>query len=207
MKLVMKLTPFLFSPFHRVAGALSLGLGLGAIGVAGLIGARQGLHFDGVLDVHVGFRAPWWVFVAEGLIDWICLAVVLLGAGRVISGTAFRAIDLLGTQALARWPTVLIALACLAPGFHRYSAALVKALTGLKPGVVPTLPGGVDALAFWLVTVVMLACTVWMVALMWKSFSHCCNVRGGKAVAVFVVGLVVAEVFSKVLISALVRWL
>jgi hypothetical protein len=46
-----------------------------------------------------------------------------------------------------------------------------------------------------------------MVALMWKSFSHCCNVRGGKAVAVFVVGLVVAEVFSKVLILALVRGL
>jgi hypothetical protein len=69
MKLIMKLTPFLFSPFHRVAGALSLGLGLGAIGLAGLIGAGQGLHFDGVLDVHVGFRAPWWVFVAEGLID------------------------------------------------------------------------------------------------------------------------------------------
>jgi hypothetical protein len=203
----MKLTQILFSPFHRIAGGTSLGLGLAAITVTALIGAVQGLHFDGVLDVHVGFRAPWWVFVAEGLINWICLAGVLLGAGRMLSGTAFRAIDLLGTQALARWPMVITALACLAPGFHRYSAALVKSLANLKPGAVPTLPGGVDAVVFGLVTVVMLACTVWMVALMWKSFSHCCNVRGGRAVAFFVVGLLVAEGLSKVLITALVRGL
>jgi len=46
---------------------------------------------------------------------------------------------------------------------------------------------------------------VWMVALMWKSFSLCCNVRGGKAVAYFVAGLLVAEGLSKVLITALAR--
>jgi hypothetical protein len=203
----MKLTSILFSPFHRIAGGASLGLGLAGILVAALIGSVQGLHFDGVLDVHVGFRAPWWVFVAEGLINWVCLAGVLLGAGRMLSGTAFRAIDLLGTQALARWPMVITALACLAPGFHRYSAALVKSLANLKPGAVPMLPGGVDAVVFGLVTVVMLACTVWMVALMWKSFSHCCNVRGGRAVAFFVVGLLVAEGLSKVLITVMVRGL
>jgi hypothetical protein len=58
---------------------------------------------------------------------------------------------------------------------------------------------------FGLVTLFMLACTVWMVALMWKSFSHCCNVRGGKAVATFVIALLLAEVLSKVLIGQLFR--
>lgn len=202
----MKLTEILFSPFQRVAGGTALGLGLGAILAAALVGAAQGLHFDGVLDVHAGYHAPWWLFVAEGLINWLCLAGLLLGAGRMISGTAFRAVDLLGTQALARWPMLVAALACLAPGFHRYSAALVKALGDLKPGAAPALPeGGADAAVFALVTLVVLACTVWMVALMWKSFSLCCNVRGGKAVAYFVAGLLVAEGLSKVLITALAR--
>lgn len=202
----MKIIPVLFSPFQRIAGGPALGLGLAAIVVTALIGAPQGLHFDGVLDMHAGMRAPWWVFVGEGLINWISLALMLLAAGRLLSKTAFRSLDLFGTQALARWPTILIALACLAPGFHRYTEAIVRSLSSLKPGVVPTLPpGGADAFVFILVTVATLAGIVWMVALMWKSFSHCCNLRGGKAVGAFVVALIAAEVLSKVLIGFLFR--
>lgn len=204
----MNLRQMLFHPFIRIAGGTSLFLGLASIVLAGLIGATQGLHFDGVLDVHIGRVAPWWLFVAEGLIDWLCPALLLLVAGFFLSKTAFRSIDLIGTQALARWPMQLIALVCLAPGFHRFSAALVKSLVGLKPGQVPQFPPfGADGAVFALVTLLMLACTVWMVALMWKSFSHCCNVRGGKAVAVFVIALLLAEALSKVLIGQLFRLL
>lgn len=204
----MKLSQILFHPFVRTAGGNALLLGLAAITLAGIIGAGQGLHFDGVLDTHAGKRGPWWLFVAEGLIDWLSLAVLLLIAGRIISKTAFRSIDLLGTQALARWPSVLTALACLAPGFHRFSEALMKSIIGLKPGQVPQLPpAGPDAVVFGLVTLFMLACTVWMVALMWRSFSHCCNVHGSKAVATFVISLLLAEVLSKVLIGQLFRLL
>jgi hypothetical protein len=142
------------------------------------------------------------------MIDWISLAVLLLITGRIVSKTAFRSIDLLGTQAFARWPTVLEALACLSPGFHRFSDELTKALVTLIPGQVPQLPpAGPDAVVFGLVTFFMLACTVWMVALMWKSFSHCCNLRGGKAVCTFVIALLLAELLSKVLIGQLFKLL
>jgi hypothetical protein len=204
----MKLSQILFHPFLRIAGATSLALGLAAIVLTALIGAGQGLHFDGVLDTHVGKSGPWWLFVTEGLIDWLSLAVLMLFAGRIISKTAFRGIDLLGTQALARWPTVLTALACLAPGFHRFSDVLTKSIIGLKPGQVPQLPhAGPDPVVFGLVTLFMLACTVWMVALMWRSFSHCCNLRGGKAVGIFVITLLLAELLSKVLIGQLFQLL
>ena len=204
----MKLSQILFHPFVRIAGGTALLLGLVAITLAGLIGAPQGLHFDGVLDTHAGKSGPWWFFVSEGLIDWLSLAVLLLIAGRFISKTAFRSIDLLGTQAFARWPTVLTALACIVPGFHRFSDALTKSIIGLKPGQIPQLPaGGPDAVVFGLVTLFMLACTVWMVALMWKSFSHCCNLRGGKAVGTFVITLLLAELLSKVLIGQLFKLL
>lgn len=202
----MKFTQWLFSPFHRVAGATALSWGLASIVLASLIGATQRLHFDGVLDVHTGRTGPWWLFVAEGLINWLSLALLLLIAGRALSKTAFRSIDLLGTQAFARWPTLWIALACLLPGFHRFGNALTQSISELKPGQVPRLlPCSLDAAVFYGVTVVVLVGIVWMVALMWKSFSHCCNVRGGKAVTVFVVTLLLAEVLSKVLIAGLFR--
>lgn len=200
----MKLTQILFHPFHRIAGVQALGLGLVTVIAAGLLGAGQGLHFDGVLDLHVGRSAPWWLFVAEGLIDWLCLALVLLAAGRLVSRSAFRSIDLIGTQALARWPMLGVALACLAPGFHRFNQELIKALTRLKPGEIPSIPtDSPDVVVFAMVTLVMLLGTVWMVALMWKSFSHCCNVRGGRAVTAFVLGLLAAEVLSKLLVGRL----
>lgn len=200
----MKLTQILFHPFHRIAGVQALGIGLAILIAVGLLGARQGLHFDGVLDIHVGRNGTWWLFVAEGLIDWLCLALVLLAAGRLVSRSAFRSIDLIGTQALARWPTLGVALACLAPGFHRFNEELLKALTSLKPGEIPSLPtNSPDVVVFAMVTLVMLLGTVWMVALTWKSFSHCCNVRGGRAVTAFILGLLIAEVLSKLLIGRL----
>ena len=200
----MKLTQILFHPFHRIAGVQALGLGLVTVIAAGLLGARQGLHFDGMLDIHVGRSGSWWLFVAEGLIDWLCLALVLLAAGRLVSKSAFRSIDLIGTQALARWPMLGVAAACLAPGFHRFNQELLKALSSLKPGEIPSLPtDSPDVVVFACVTLVMLLGTVWMVALMWKSFSHCCNVRGGRAVTAFILGLLAAEVLSKLLVGRL----
>lgn len=199
---------FLFSPFIRLAGAPSLGLGLAAILLTGWIGHLSGIHFDGVLDAHAGRGTPLWISLAEGLINWLSLAVIFLITGRLISRTSFRTIDLLGTQALARWPMLLVSLACFAPGFQRFTKLLVDSLPVLtkepEKFVLPA-GAGTDALAFGLVTLLMLLCTVWMIALMWKSFSLCCNVRTGKAIVSFIIGLFIAEVLSKLLIGLLFK--
>ena len=41
------------------------------------------------------------------------------------------------------------------------------------------------------------ACVIWMVWLMWKAFSLCCNQRGVRTVTVFVVIVVAGEVATK----------
>ena len=71
----------LFNPFFYVAGGKALGIGLAAILLAGLVGALGNTHFDGVLDTHTGAHAPLWFFLAEGIIDWLCLGAVLLVFG------------------------------------------------------------------------------------------------------------------------------
>lgn len=192
----------LFNPFERIAGGPSLLLGLLSIVLASWIGARKNIHFDGVLDMHVGPPFPLWLFIGEGIVSWLCMCVCLWIAGKAISRTSFRALDLCGTQALARWPTVITAIISLLPGFHRFTDQLVQAIQAdpLSPQI--TFASS-DALAFLAVTIVMLLGTVWMVALMWKSFSLCCNVRGTKAVLSFTVSLILAEVLSKVLIAQL----
>ena len=56
---------WLFNPFHYVAGARALLVGVVVILGAGLIGSLSNSHFDGVLDFHSGAPAPLWVFLIE----------------------------------------------------------------------------------------------------------------------------------------------
>ena len=195
-----KLTSLLFSPFVYIAGWQALGLGLTAILVAGFVGSLSATHFDGVLDVHSGGSGPIESFLAEGLIDWICLALTLWVFGKTLSKTAFRAIDLWGTQALARWPTLLISLTTLPPGFRRFPQVLLAAVTqpGAKIAINPW-----DAAVFFGVALAMLPLIAWTVALMYQSYSVSCNVKGGKAIGTFIAGLILAEILSKIVLYRL----
>jgi hypothetical protein len=194
-----KTVTVLFNPFFYIAGAQALMLGIVAILLTALIGSFGNAHFDGVLDTHVGAAAPMWVFFAEGLIDWLCLTLVLWVCGKIISKTMFRAVDIIGTQALARWPALFISLLALPPAFQKFSTEL---LAQIQKG---DFNFNVQHLSIFLMLVVaMLPFIVWMVRLMYKSFSVSCNVSGGKAIGTFVIGLFVAEILSKACIVPLV---
>ena len=196
-----KTITLLFNPFVYIAGFKAMLLGLAAILATGAIGAVARTHFDGVLDTHTGAAAPVWLFLAEGLIDWLCLALVLLLAGRLISKTSFRSIDLLGTQALARWPTLLVVLMTTPPAFARFGQNLAQQLTGGQKIEI----SGADALLFMAVILLMIPLLCWLVYLMYKSFSVCCNVKGARAIITFIAGLLIAEVASKFAIIGLFK--
>jgi hypothetical protein len=189
-----KLTTLLFNPFVYVAGGKALLFGVVAILLAGFLGAPGKTHFDGVLDVHTGASMPLWFFICEGIIAWLCLSATLLIAGKVTAHTAFRVIDVAGTQALARWPTIIISLIALPTGYKRFSRYLGDQL--LKQG------GHInfvtdDAFVFFGIVLGMIVFICWMVFLMYKAYSVSCNVTGAKAVISFIVAIIAAEIFSK----------
>ena len=190
-----KWTTLLFNPFVYVAGAEALGLGLAAILGASLIGFISRTHFDGVLDTHTGAHAPLWIFLAEGLVDWLSLGLVLLIFGKIISNTAFRTLDLFGTQALARWPTLFIGLLTLPPAYQRFNRELLAAVS--TPGSLPNFASP-DAAVFFAVAILVLPLICWMVALMYQAYSVSCNVKAGKAIGTFIAGLILAEILSKI---------
>ena len=195
-------TTLLFDPFVYVAGIKALLIGLLMILLAGFIGALSRTHFDGVLDAHSGGRGPLWFFLSEGFADWLCMGAVLLIIGKIISGTSFRVIDILGTQALARWPAVIISLLAIPKGYQRFGRYLVHQMS--KPEA--KLEFDVtDAAIFFPVLIATIMVTCWIVFLMYKSFSVSCNVKGGKAVLTFIVALIVAEILAKVGIYSLLR--
>jgi hypothetical protein len=187
----------LFNPFLYVAGGEALGIGLAAILLAGLVGAMGNTHFDGVLDTHTGAHAPLWFFLAEGIIDWLCLAAVLLVLGLVVSKTAFRALDVLGTQALARWPSLLLAPLMLPGAIGRFGAQLLGLIRHPEASPAINIP---DAIVFCVVVLATIPITCWMVYLMYKAYSVSCNVKGGRGIGTFIGGLFAGEVLSKLCI-------
>ncbi len=195
------LATLLFNPFRWIAGWQALLVGVAAILAAGWIGSIGHVHFDGVLDVHLGKGLPLWLFLAEGIVDWLVLAVVLAVVGRIASTTRFRVIDIVGTQALARCPTLFSAIILLAPGFQRYASHLMELMRhqGTTVSLQPS-----DSAVYFSAIAAMLLILVWTVALMYRSYVVSCNLRGAKAAITFIGGVLLAELFSKIVLHELV---
>jgi hypothetical protein len=194
------LRQWLFDPFPYLAGGGSLALGLAAILIAGLVGSLTNTHFDGVLDIHTSRAAPLSTFLAEGLVDWLSISIVLLILGRLVSRTPFRSVDMLGTQAMARWPTLIAAIAALAPPYQRYVAQLNWKLLGVGEQV-PL--HSTDPVFFGVIAIVSILVMIWMVVLMYRAYTICCNISGARAAVTFTIGLILSEVVSKIAIIRL----
>ncbi len=199
---------WVFNPFHYIAGAPALGVGLAAILAAGCVNWATGSHFDGVLDFHTGTFTPVWIYWIEGPIDWIIVSVLLLLGGMLLSRSRIRIVDVFGTQALARFPALITAILVWPPPVQRASQQLIQATMTMQANaaagrnVMPSdLFGSIapfDLVLLGVAVLTMLVMIVWMVALMYRAFAVSCNVSGGKAIGVFIVLLVAAEVISKI---------
>jgi serine/threonine protein kinase len=196
-----KLTTLLFDPFAHITGPQTLFIGLVAILLAGFVGSLSNTHFDGVLDTHTGAPAPLWFFLSEGIVDWLCLGVVLLIFGKLISKTPFRTVDLLGTQALARWPTIFLSLITLPKAFQRFGKYLVEQFQ--RGGQIEF--NTADAIIFFAVVAATIPFLCWIVWLMYKSYGVSCNLKGGKAVGTFIPAIILAEVLSKLALYRLLK--
>ena len=199
---------WLLRPFDRIAGGPALGLGLAVIGLTAIVAASAGLHTDGVLDLHFGPTVPVWVLLVQGLINWLCLGLVLYALGRWLSPTRFRTIDLFGTQALARWP-MLIGVAYMAiPGIsgriEHHTTRLMAAIPDDPSKVMASSEYLLDAMWLMVISLPVLGALIWMIWLMAHGYALVTNLKGQRVVFSFIGGLVIAEILSKVLIHYLV---
>jgi hypothetical protein len=161
-----RLSQWLFNPFRFIAGFKALLLGLAIILISVFVGSFSNTHFDGVLDVHTGLKAPLWFFFAEGLIDWVCMAVPLFFFGLIVSRSSFRMIDVFGTQALARWPYLITAIVMLPEANQRVIVYIMSKLTQTAPAAAIN---SADVFIFGFAMIVTILMVIWMVALMYRA--------------------------------------
>jgi tRNA A-37 threonylcarbamoyl transferase component Bud32 len=202
-----KVATLLFNPFVRVSGFRALGIGLAGILATGFVGSFSHTHFDGVLDMHPGIPAPLGLFLSEGFVDWLCLFAVLLIFGRLAAKMPFRAFDLFAAQALARWPNVIVSSIFLPPAIVRVSNILIQGMRG--PGV-----EGVDlsrlntsdAIIYFAGVAVSVPLFIWILWLMYKSYSVSCKLPTGRAIGTFIPAVILSEILSKMVLSLLLQF-
>lgn len=196
------LKQYLFQPFELIAGWRSLLLGIIVLLLTGGLAYLANVRFDGVMDFHMATEGEtgFEVFLVEQLINWLSLSLVLLVFGLLFT-KLFRVVDLLGTQALARVPMLLVALVSLVLPFGDVIQFIMHTVLGQGA---PVSVSTVDFILFGIFLFILLFMVIWMIYLMYHSFSVACNLSGPKAVILFIIGLLAAEALSKTLIYYIV---
>jgi hypothetical protein len=180
------LSKWLFNPFIYVAGEQALFIGWAGMLAASVVSYFSKTHFDGAIDIHFGASGKYLWFLGEQLIAWFSVVVVLYPLGLIFSKSRIRLIDVAGTLAMARVVTLPVALMGFLPIYPVNLDNPVKLMLSVVLTIIPA---------------------IWMVALMFNAFSVSANIRQGKAVACFIVGILIAEILSKTLIFYLFPFL
>ncbi len=194
------LNQWLFNPFYYIAGSKSLIIGIISILITGILAYQGNSHFNGIIDINLRPSLSYWLSMLELIISWLLMGILLFIAGKIVSKSHIRIIDVFGTQAMARIPDFFIALAAMIPGSHRFLGALMN---GIHHGYAPAV--SLDTVAFIITVTIAIFMTIWMVALMYRAFVVSCNVSGKKAAISFTIALFVGELISLIIYSQLPR--
>ena len=187
----MGIRQWLFNPFIRVAGGQALVVGIGVILVTAVIASMGEVRLDGLLDLHTVRNVPLMFSIAEGLSNWLVISVLLTVAALAFGSSTVRVLDVAGTQAMARSPLLLGVLVSALPWVRNaLDAQAESVLSGQPPEALGAAFVGMAAVALSI---------IWMVALMWKGFSVSTNMKGARAVTLFVVAVLVGEVLTNIL--------
>jgi len=184
-----------------------LGKSNGLIGAIVVIAALAavcwwgGLHLDGALDMHLTMLPPSvLLLIAESLIAWLCLGVLLFGASKVFGGNGGLGAHL-AAAGLARFALILAAIVA---SRQIMGKAVAPAMTMSRDQIVMHLEVFFKpVLIFGSLAVVALV--AWMIVLLVYGFKESSGLRQGRLAGAFVVGLIVAEVVSKLLLLVVTK--
>jgi hypothetical protein len=180
-------------------------IGITVILITGYLAFLKNCCFDGLIVFYFGsFHHPLWLCISGGIISWLLLSILLLISGKIISKSRIRIIDVFGTQALAQFPFLFIALAVMIPGtIPAYTRFYYSLFSGQGGWQFFSLDLSLDLIIFVSGIMLQLVTATWMVTLMYRAFVVSCNVAGRKAITLFIISLLIGQTISMILIYQL----
>lgn len=190
----------LFHPFRYLAGGKALAWGLIVLILTCVFSWQTGVVARG--NMSIGYADGYLSLLAvtvRMLFIWVVPATLLYVASLVFSRSRVRAVDVYGTNLFASIPlTAGMLLAALSPlraleegvGAGLYDTARLEALMATP------------AMIFILVSLLLVI--VWYFWWSYSAFSVSANLKGGKAVAIYAVCFILAQILYGPISSGLV---
>jgi hypothetical protein len=179
-----------WTPFTYIAGGKALLIGIAGMLIAALLGYAGAVHFDGVIDIHIGARNSYGFFLAEAVSAWLFVSLIFYLTSLIVSSSHVRLIDMLGTQAFARLPLLLpVIIGSIFP-LERITAYTMYRFAHIGKAIQLSQTEIIGMALFFFTMVVAI---VWLVAWMYQGYKVSANLKGSKCVISFVVSLIIAE--------------
>jgi uncharacterized protein len=154
--------------------------------------ARLGIRFDGALDLHrVAVPPAWSTVLLDAAVSVVVTAAVLWLVSLAVARRV-RLVDFILAVALARMAPVVggLILYLAVPRPREMEAAVLRSITERTP----------VELAVFLPALAVLPVLPWFIALLYHGFRTSSGLAGAKAGVAFTLGLVAAEVVSKLIL-------
>lgn len=190
----------IFNPFTYIAGYKSLIIGLLVILISSWLCYLTNTHFDGVINVHYGRASAYYVFLLEALIDLVTISLILYLIGIIFSKSAIRFVDIIGTQAFARIPLVIMPLIGFSSSIANITKYFLWKFLNVGNEIVIT---NNDITLFVIFSIISIAVILWTIILMYNAFKVSSNLKGSKSVWLFILGIIISAIISQVVIYSL----
>lgn len=177
----------LWNPFTRIAGWQAFWIGIVIVIISTILAHFGGLLFDGALDAHFGIHTTMTESLIVMGVSLLTVVLVMYVTGLLIAKN-FRFVDILGTMTLARAPFLILAILSLFTTFPEVEEIMSD------PMIFLDYP---STILFMVITVPVI---VWYIALLYNGFKVSTGAKGAKLIIGFVVGILVAEAISKLVL-------
>jgi len=190
-----------FNPYKLLPERQTLIIGLVIICITGIINSFTNTHFDGIFDIHSGKSSVFIVFILEGYINLIILTGMLLLVGKLFTKQNIHIIDILGRQALARWPLLISSIITLSKPYQQFcQMSTLQEITDFGILRFNTYDNTIVSLSVIVIFIIM----IWVVVLMYRAFSQTYKIQRIKSIVLFILGAIIAEILSKLLILQII---
>ena len=189
-------------PFERIAGGRALLFGLAGIVLSILSSVATGFKLNGLLQYRLSVDVAWWSLAAEHLVVWLIPALLFWGGGLILSKSRIRLLDVLGTTAFAQLPLLPMIWYNMLPPIR---SVLLEMDAILRSGNLPSVAwmSQAQVQTGMLLMIVGIVFMVWMLIWMYNALRVSCNLKGGAAVGVYVVGVVIGDLLCRIVIGLL----
>ena len=188
----------LIDPFRYFSGGATLAAGSAGMLLMVFLALWSGATFRGVVSQGFGDLA-FWRLLLQQVAGWGVFSLLLYGAALLFSRSKIRAVDIFGNQALARVPFLLILIGSMVFPVLR----MTKEMMSLAQ---EEILANVDLAGLTLFGFFALAVLVWFFWWSYRGFVVAANLRGGKAVAIYIVCYLLAEAAAGWCTAAIASW-